>query len=268
MDTGRKPFIYVSLFGRIGNNLFQLATAASLARRYDCKWVAVPDPDYTLPEKGTLYDYLQQFKSNLLRNVCIREGIPLYDKVYNESSDGYEDIPWSANMLLYGYFQSEKYFEKDYVRELFAIDPATRERLTATYGDVLALRPVSLNVRRGDYLVQEAHHPVCTKEYFDMAIGCMGRDRHYLITSDDLDWCKENFVGENFHFARHSNPVDDLYLQTLCADHIISNSSFSWWGAWLDPNPNKRVIAPGLWYGPREVCLNVNDLLPESWEII
>ncbi len=268
MQTGKKPYLYVSLFGRIGNNMFQLATAASLAHRYDCAWVAVPDPDYRFPDGGVFLDYLQMFRTNILRNVDLREGYPICSEVYHEPDHGYQPIPWSEDLMLYGYFQSEKYFVPECVRRLFAVDDTTRKQLDTQYGDILALQPVSINVRRGDYLQKQHYHPVCSMDYYEEAISRMGRNRHYLITSDDLDWCRSHFTGDNFHFARQTNAATDLYLPTLCTDNILSNSSFSWWGAWLNLNPEKRVIAPKKWYGARFTYIDTADLLPPRWEPI
>ena len=130
---------------------------------------------------------------------------------------------------------------------------------------MLAQKPVSINVRRGDYLNFSDHHPVQPLSYFKDAIEIIGTNRHYLITSDDTNWCKENFVGENFHVIEDIAPVENLYLQSLCYDHIISNSTFSWWGAWLDNKRNKRVISPKLWFGPKLSHITTKDLIPKAW---
>lgn len=133
------------------------------------------------------------------------------------------------------------------------------------YGSLLKEDVCSINVRRGDYLNCSDYHPVCSLEYFNQAIDRIGRDKQFLITSDDLPWCKENFIGDHFHFADRTVPEENLYLQALCTNNIISNSTFSWWGAWLNPNVNKKVIAPKVWYGPQAADLNTQDLLPDSW---
>ena len=106
-------------------------------------------------------------------------------------------------------------------------------------------------------------------EYFDRAIEKFGKDRTYLVCSNDIDRFKNHFVGDNFIY----NDVDivsekaffDLCLISKCKDFIISNSTFSWWGAWLGDG---KVIAPTPWYGPGLSDINTDDLYPEGWEVI
>ena len=263
----KEKIIYVNLFGRIGNNLFQLAAAASLAEKMEASFVALPFSDYLPPSENqqSLYEYLQQFNDSLLRNIDLREGFPLEYTDYYEPCFEYKEIPCINQLLLFGYFQSEKYFDEITVRNLFEIDVQTKKRIMQKYGNLLQQNPTSINVRRGDYLNKQNYHPVCTLEYFNTAIETIGKNQQFLITSDDLPWCKDNFVGTNFHFSEKTDPVENLYLQSLCANNIISNSSYSWWGAWLNLNKNKKVIAPLNWFGPEASELNTQDLLPDSW---
>ena len=101
--------------------------------------------------------------------------------------------------------------------------------------------------------------------YFRQAINYFGKDKQYLVLSDDIVWCKKKFVGSNFHFPDRESPVTDLYLQSLCTHNIISNSSYSWWGAWLNQNPQKIVIVPKTWFGIQMRDYNLADLIPEEW---
>ena len=264
-----KPDIYVLLMGRIGNNLFQIATAATLAHRNGCNFKAVP-MNYRLaaPDNCLFKDYLEQFRTTVLRNTPITEIYPEGYRLYSEPSFEYTPIEYEQCLLLSGYFQSEKYFDKTLVRELFKIDPGTEKKLKSMYKHLSLEETVSINIRRGDYLWQRKIHPVCGMEYYNSAINLLGEKRNYLITSDDLTWCKAHFTGKNFFFARQTDPVTDLYLQTLCCDNIISNSTFSWWGAWLTAHPEKTVIAPAGWFGPQSPNTSTRDLLPEEWIVI
>lgn len=207
----------------------------------------------------------------ILQNTAIYENTEIlaYYLKQLEQPSGWDSIvrhqQFPENLLLWGYFQSEKYFDAPLVRELFKIHPDTYHLLNRKYGDLLKEEITSINVRRGDYLKCPDYHPVCTLDYFNHAIDLIGRDKHFLITSDDLAWCRENFIGKNFHFADRTAPEENLYLQTLCTNNIISNSSFSWWGAWLNSNTDKQVVAPRIWYGPQAENLNTQDLLPDSW---
>ena len=85
-----------------------------------------------------------------------------------------------------------------------------------------------------------------------------------MVFSDDIEWCKHNFIGEEFIFAEDTNPVTALSLQLSCANNIIANSSFSWWAAYLNKNPSKIVIAPQKWFGPN-LAHDTKDLLPKEW---
>jgi len=126
---------------------------------------------------------------------------------------------------------------------------------------------VSVHVRRGDYLKLSDHHPACTLEYYDKAMskfdGCK-----FLIFSDDKKWCLENFNKENCEISFNSDAVEDLQLMSLCDHHIIANSSFSWWGAWLGRNKDKKVIAPKEWFGPAKNDHNTKDLYCKDWIVL
>ncbi|MCD7977616.1 MAG: alpha-1,2-fucosyltransferase [Tannerellaceae bacterium] len=169
-------------------------------------------------------------------------------------------------MHIQGYFQSEKYFDSSLVRNMFKIDNETQDFLKEKYDEILELPGItSINVRRGDYLKVQDHLPVCSLNYYNKAIEIIGKDKPYLITSDDLEWCRQNFKGDKFYFAECTNPTYDLYLPSMCQNHIISNSTFSWWGAWLNNSEDKKVIAPLRWFGPKYAEHNTQDLLPEKW---
>lgn len=260
--------IYVNLMGRIGNNLFQVATAMSLAKRMRAKVVAVPNPYYVLPppdEGKSLYDYLQPYMSTFLQNIEIANELPDNVFIYKEPSFSFHELPFTDRLYLYGYFQSEKYFDIPYIRKSFSISKKLKESLVYRYGHLLQKNPVSVNVRRGDYLLLQNQHPVCSVDYYFKCMEEIGKRRCYIVTSDDIQWCRQNFVGDNYHIIDNITPLENLYLQSLCRDHIISNSTFSWWGAWLDPNPEKIVLAPLRWFGTELSYIDTKDLLPNNW---
>ncbi|MBP3473107.1 MAG: alpha-1,2-fucosyltransferase [Paraprevotella sp.] len=267
--SGEK-YIYVSLFGRLGNNLFQLAAAASLAKRMNAYMIAIPNPNYVVPSKNPqpLSVYLKPYKKNILKAFDIREGQPLDCSIYHEPEFCYNKLPETDGIYLHGYFQSEKYFDVAEVRYLLRIEEPMEQKLQNQYKYLLSKHPVSINVRRGDYLKMQSYHPVCTLDYFKTAMHILGKHRHFLIDSDDLEWCKSVFHGENIHFIEGLSDVESLYLQSLCSDHIISNSTFGWWAAWLDNSPDKKVIAPKQWFGKQITHLDTKDLLPNSWTTI
>jgi hypothetical protein len=90
--------------------------------------------------------------------------------------------------------------------------------------------------------------------------------KKFYVFSDDIEWCK-NFFSDilDFEFISGNNEIRDLYLMSSCENNIIANSSFSWWGAWLNKNPNKKVIAPSVWFGPAKKNVITEDLYCKNW---
>ena len=234
--------IYIKLDGRLGNNLFQIAAGVSLAKKLSVAYKAVPLDK----------EYADQFKQSIFRKIDFQETFP-------------ENLPLQSDMIIDGFFQSEKYFDKELVRALFEIDEDIRSYINQKYRSVLDRSPVSIHVRRGDYLELQEYYPICRMNYYKKAMKHFPPDTTYLIVSDDIDWCKMNFKGDNFFFSENETPLTDLYLQSFCTHNIISNSTFAWWGAWLNPNPDKKVIYPSPWFGFYYRNYNTKDLCPPEW---
>ncbi|WP_304246933.1 alpha-1,2-fucosyltransferase [Parabacteroides gordonii] len=247
--------IYIKLDGRLGNNLFQIAAGASLAEKLGVAYKAVPLDK----------EYAGQFKQSIFRKIDFQEIFPENLFVYKEPCFKYRQIPLQSDMIIDGYFQSEKYFDKELVRDLFEIDEDTRAYINHKYRFVLDRSPVSIHVRRGDYLDLQRYYSICQMDYYEKAMKHFPPDTTYLIVSDDIDWCKMNFKGDNFFFSENETPLTDLYLQSFCTHNIIGNSTFAWWGAWLNPNPDKKVIYPSPWFGFYYRNYNTKDLCPPEW---
>lgn len=261
--------IYIELNGRIGNHLFQIATGASLAKKYGVEYKVVCHDGYKLapPDNCYVKEYIEQFRSNILRNIDVQIGRPTAECDYYYDIDYlYKEIPYTGkDMLLYGAFQSEKYFDKELVQSLFSIPHDIKEYIYSKFGNILKQGVTSINVRRGDYCRLPHQYAVCGMLYYNKAIDYLGREKKYLIISDDIDWCKTHFKGDNFYFVDDEEPIIDLYIQTLCDNNIISNSTFSWWGAWLNPSKNKKVIYPNPWFGKSYSNYSTQDLIPQEW---
>jgi hypothetical protein len=152
------------------------------------------------------------------------------------------------------------------ILELFKIDDETNQKLINKYGELLKLDTCSIHVRRGDYLGLQNHHPIQPIEYYQKAINLIGEDKHFLIFSDDIKWCEENFSFlNNKTFVSDNLDYEDLYLMSMCNNNILANSTFSWWGAWMNQNENKQVIIPSKWFGISNSHLNTNDLYCDKW---
>lgn len=202
------------------------------------------------------------YEGNIFRNII--KGFPVDVTGYDEGDFTYSSIPKYKNLILSGYFQSEKYFiehEKE-IRSFFSIPKETSKYLVDKYGDVSTY--TSLHVRRGDYVNQPSHHPICSMDYYTQAIETIGA-KDVLIFSDDIDWCRTKFKGPGYIFVSGNLDYQDLYLMSMCKNNIIANSSFSWWGAWLCDSG--IVVAPSVWFG-NSIPHDTKDLYPSSWTVI
>ncbi len=178
--------------------------------------------------------------------------------------------------LLYGNWQSERYFatHRDIIRADFQLaGPLTADR-QAVADEICNMNSVSVHVRRGDYVSNPAayaYHGTCEPSWYARAkfeIEKVVVDPHYFVFGDEVAWAKSNlpeFVSATF-VERSEDGCDcqDLHLMALCRHHIIANSSFSWWGAWLNPRPDKRVIAPKRWF--KGAANDTKDLIPAAWQ--
>jgi hypothetical protein len=178
-----------------------------------------------------------------------------------------------GSIYLDGFWQNEKYFKniRDKILQDFTLRDSISRDAKKYLESIRAFQSVSLHVRRGDY-IQNPHansmHGVCSIEYYKAAI------RHiyervespvFYIFSDDINWCKENFdfLDCKIFIDKSLDGVEDLYLMQACDNNIIANSSFSWWGAWLNTNRSKCVVAPKIWFSndKRSEC----NLACEDW---
>ena len=246
------------LQGGLGNYMFQIAATESLVKKNNDKAV------FDFKNYSQIHKPLETYKDNILRKVNVGE--VFYDKEYNEPFFEYNEIPYHSDMLLKGYFQSEKYFDEKVVRELFSIDNNSKNYINDKYGDLLKKKTTSIHIRRGDFLDRLDRHPVQSMDYFNKAIEHFD-DNIFLIFSDDINWCKENFKGNNFVFIEGEKDYIDLYLMSMCKNNIISNSSFSWWGAWLNENDEKIIISPSVWFGDSK-NLDTKDIYCDNWIVI
>ncbi|GAB2698807.1 alpha-1,2-fucosyltransferase [Mucilaginibacter koreensis] len=174
------------------------------------------------------------------------------------------------NLYLDGYFQDERYFRhiRDIISEEFTF-PHLNERDALLENEIKdSHNPVSVHIRRGDYLKPAvgAYHGVLPVKYYEDAAAVIEQQitsPSYFIFSDDIHWCHEHlscFNHGRFISANSRESWVDMYLMTLCRHHIIANSSYSWWGAWLSKHPKKVVIAPEKWFSNQ-----TSNIVPEQW---
>lgn len=251
-----------NLIGGLGNYLFQIAT--SLALCLDNKdTLLYDDNDATVVHKP-----IDSYKDNIFRNINFSK-INSSVVHYNEPNFHFNKIDYVPNIRLNGYFQSEKYFNhrREEILQFFSPTQDIIEKLKTKYPFISKSNICSIHVRRGDYLRLPNHHPVCSSVYYGEAINYIGGNNVFLVFSDDIEWCKNTFKGSSFIFVEGNTDFEDLYLMSMCKNNIIANSSFSWWGAWLNKNVDKKVVAPSIWFGPG-VNHETKDLIPNTWKII
>ena len=175
---------------------------------------------------------------------------------------------------LMGYWQSEKYFSAiaQQIRDDFVFRPELNNQNAQLALKISQLNAISLHIRRGDYAnnpTVTSTHGLCHISYYQNAINYISaqvEQPYFFIFSDDMGWVKENLkIDLPCIYIDHNQGAEsynDMRLMSLCRHHIIANSSFSWWGAWLNASPDKIVIAPKQWF---TTSSNTNDLLPQSW---
>ena len=251
------------LKGGLGNYMFQVAAAHAYGMKHEreCEFNC---QEASGPHKNIVYYDDNIFKKVSLYNVRKGEQIQ-----HVEDGFHFQEIPNTAsqNMVLTGYYQSEKYF-KNYENEIKNLFTSYEVELSDTVSEILKKENTcSIHVRRGDFLKHPDHHPAQNLNYFMKATKEMPRDSVFLIFSDDIEWCKNNFpkIPNKFYFIEGNRDYEDLYIMSRCKNNIICNSTFSWWGAWLNKNDNKIVVAPSNWFGPAYANHNTNDLYCDNW---
>ena len=228
--------------GRLGNQLFQIASTIGIAKKNG--------DDFAFPE----WEYSGFFKNKIPTTQIFPNNI------YTERGFHYNQIT-GKNIDLVGYFQSSKYFNEfeEIIREYFSFNE-----------DLLISEDLSnfcsIHVRRTDYLNLPDYHPFPGIDYYSSSIDYMRNlgISNFIVFSDDIEWCKKNLSHE-FVYSENNLNIRDLALMTKCKNHIIANSSFSWWGAWLNKKPDKTVIAPKKWFGPAKKGVILDDLYCENW---
>ena len=237
--------------GRMGNFLFKAASTIGYAMRNGIGY-SVPgqtnDPKWNPVYMPHLVS--QHFQPHL-PTIRIREG---RDFAFHELP--FQQSWRSRNILLDGYWQSERYFAE------------YREQVLRAFGFPWISMPglVSVHVRRTDYLELKHKHPEVTAPWYEAQMGKFDGAR-FRFFSDDIAWCQQQFGGRaDVEFSVGRSEVQDLIDMSCCEHHICSASTFAWWGAWLNRNAGKRIIMPKQWFMPGHGGLDTKDIVPSNWE--
>lgn len=252
------------LAGGLGNMLFQIIAGECLAQKYN-KELCFPNVDEHFAflhsfGKWVVHcdEYLTVFKNiNWHKNSYSGDSLWKYKHV----GFRYEEIVPNDGTVYCGYFQSEKNFTEgwQFVKNLLEPADHVKDRLD-NYQDIFNVTTCSIHVRRGNYLSLPEHHTVQTMEYYNEAMGRIGADR-YLVFSDDIEWCKQNFIGEEYIFIKDTDYIE-MFLMSMCDHNIIGNSSFSWLGAYLGNPDHRLVVAPNKWFPNNDKAI---DVIPDRW---
>ena len=248
-----KDYIIPALGGRLGNNLFMIAHAYAKGLEFN-KQVVVSRNQ--LMYEGN--DYSQNILSKL-------EFIETYDDNRNHNPG----VPSNNKHTIYvGYYQSETYFEKysENIKSLFGPPLDFIKRVGKELPIIFQKEVTVINVRRGDYLHYPNYHPTVSPEYIFKALELVP-SKQYLIASDDIPWCKEHLNLPNAIYLEGWKSHEQLWIMSMCHHFVISNSSFSWWAAYLSRHPGKIVIAPETWFGP-EAPQNWSDMYCKDWIVL
>jgi len=262
-------FNNIGNLGRLANQMFQYASLKGIAKNNQYEYCIPSKESFGLKDLNvknsdvTIHDCfdLSNVKQDIVTSPIVQEsGFHFDENIFNNCPD---------NVDLLGYFQSEKYFKhiESEIRQDFSFKKELLEICNSFIKENFASTDViSLHIRRGDY-VYNPNHPVQSLEYYQKALSGLP-DLPVIVFSDDHDWCKEQklFSSDRFAISEGNTTDTDLCLMSLCKYHVIANSSFSWWGAWLANS--EKVIAPQNWFGGNCSGNNTKDLYLPHWEII
>ena len=259
--------ITAKLTGGLGNLMFEIAATCALALRNNAS--AVFDLEaHQIDNQGCS---ASKYKNTILRNL--KTAIIPFETWgahnYSEPEFSYNPIPFIEPSVLCGYWQSEKYFEdcKQYTRNLFHISAESMNKVDGFLGSLPKGKAVTTcHFRKGDYANFPHIYYIQEKSYYEEAMKLFP-DNTFVFLSDDLQWCKDNFQGDNIFFSPFTDELDDLTLMIMADNCIIANSSFSWWGAWLNYNENKKVVAPKKWFKVG-ANLDTKDLYCKEWDLL
>ncbi|VAX34856.1 Alpha-1,2-fucosyltransferase [hydrothermal vent metagenome] len=291
--------IISKLMGGLGNQMFQYAAGRSLAHKHgvDLKldisyFQSCQLRKYALEvfNIGSSFATQEEIEALTTRKVGIAERI--YNRIRRRPARppaSYIDqtcriephvlfdseiLNLSDNIYLDGYWQSEKYFIdiESIIRREFAINIPLNEDINEIAKEIASCESVNIHIRRSDYVSNKhtnQYHGVCSLDYYYQCIEQLVKiikKPYFFIFSDDPQWVRDN-LKTSYPFKIIEGNLDkgyeDLRLMSLCRHHIIANSSFSWWGAWLNPQKDKIVFVPKQWFAQED--LNINDIVPDSW---
>ena len=255
-------FNHIGRHGRLGNQMFQYAALRGIANKHGYEFTI---PDCTFKDEWHDHQLFEAFTLPNLKSKTFIPGTYYQEKQFHYDQEYVDNCPDNVN--LFGYFQTHKYFSdiEDSIREDFTFKKDVLEPCKEMMEDFDEI--ISLHVRRTDYVEKAVDHPPCSMEYYEKALSKFDAKIPVLVFSDEPEWCMKEklFSGNRFMVSESGDNLIDMCLMTMCTHHIIANSSFSWWGAFL--SNSEQIIAPKKWFGTEgyTAANNTQDIIPDTW---
>lgn len=260
--TGK--YISSFLMGGLGNQLFQISHALCQGLRHNRNVIFQPTSTTNLQGNNA-----KIYVDNIFRNLNFQNQLLEYE-VINEKSFGFSEInPSNNNTIFNGYFQSSKYFfgYDDYIKKIFEPKEDFVSKMYDKYPSLMTDNTLSLHIRRGDYLSHPSIHPTISLSYIDQSLKKIDNYTSVFIFSDDKLYIKDNLRLDSMIIVDEPYDYEELWLMSMCKNNIICNSTFSWWGSFLNKNINKKIIAPSKWFGQNGPP-DYMDIYENYWTII
>jgi hypothetical protein len=267
-------FSMLGRHGEFGNQLFQIAATIGYAQRTGKTYVF---PKWEgLMSKEYYTKYLKHPIPETSMDECYK--ITRSGNFYEEKEFNYNEIPlYKSSVDLFGYFQSEKYFKhcSDLISKTFTPNNSMKNLNVLDYRNSICIqlrfydnkRPYNIQSLKLDPEYSFYYNVDENLEFYKKAINYFGKNKNYYIVTNNPDKAENMFDSyDNFYILKNYTYLEQFFIQTRCEHNIISNSSFGWWGAWLNPNPSKVVFAPRNWF--KDPKMKTDDLYPKEWMII
>lgn len=260
--TNSKNFYTSYVVGGLGNQMFQVAHAICEGKKHNVDVKFKPESNGQLQGNN-----MSSYVDNILKKLKFERFADNLIHVHQGAFEYRElEFPINEKIEFHGYYQSSKYFYgyENLVKELFSPSYEDKKFLQEKYPNIEDKNTLSIHLRRGDYLNFPSIHPTISVEYIEMALKIIGEYSHVFIFSDDLQWAKQNISLKNSFFVDDLKDYEQIWMMSLCNNNILSNSSFSWWGAFLNKHKDKKVLCPSVWFGP-DGEKNWEDIYEKDW---
>lgn len=266
--------IVTYLEGGLGNLLFQICFTISLSLEHKTEYAFVNKNENDLIIKNRHGADVENYKKTILRNINFDiNSFPYLPQINHQCSFNYFKPHYEPDCINFykGYFQSEKFFQthEKIIFQILKPDSAIEEYIRTQYPFLSLFNCASMHIRRGDYVQLPHHHPIVPLEYYHNTLKKFKDVDKILVFTNDKDWCYNNLFDSRIVYIDEPDWLS-LYIMSYCKNHIMANSSFSWWGVKLSElfHANNKIIAyrPNVWFGPA-IQEDLSDMLPLRWEI-